>query len=149
MRESIAHMNQLTKRATMLQEKKRLEAQMKGGMLDQSEEMNFFDLNKVNDDDLLAEMAELETKTKTTMLNLLADQKKFEASSQEEINKTLKQINKSMKVCIQDSTASISRRTKLRETMKQLQNGSITGLAGPDKSKKGECLECPKLKFQV
>lgn len=122
---------------------------MKNGMLDQSEEMNFFDLNKVNDDDLLAEMAELEAKTKTTMLTLLADQKKFEASSQEEINKTLKQINKSMKVCIQDSTASISRRTKLRETMKQLQHDSIAGPAGPDKGKKGECLECPKLRFQV
>ena len=118
-------------------------------MLDQSEEMNFFDLDKVNDDDLLAEMAELETKTKTTMLNLLADQKKFEASSQEEINKTQKQINQSMKVCIKDSTATISRRTQLRETMKQLQNDSISGIPAPEKGKKGACPECPKLKFQL
>ena len=97
-------MNQLTQRATMLKEKRKLDTQVKNGEiknmsnkvnipnLDMSEDMNFFDLQNIDEDDLLDEIGFLESETKKTMLDIMSNQKKFEQNSQKEMTKTIKAI---------------------------------------------------------
>jgi hypothetical protein len=46
--------------------------------MDMSEEMNFFDLQNIDEDDLLDEIGFLEAQTKNTMLDIMDNQKKFE-----------------------------------------------------------------------
>ena len=47
-------------------------------MDDMNEEMNFFDLQNLDEDDLLDDIGFLESETKQAMLDIMANQKKFE-----------------------------------------------------------------------
>ena len=89
-KESMNKMNQLTQRATMLKEKRKLDSKVKSGEvtnmsskvnlpnMDMSEDMNFFDLQNLDEDDLLDDIGFLESETKKAMLDIMANQKKFE-----------------------------------------------------------------------
>ena len=89
-KESMNKMNQLTHRATMLKEKRKLDSKVKSGEvtnmsskvnlpnMDMSEDMNFFDLQNLDEDDLLDDIGFLESETKKAMLDIMANQKKFE-----------------------------------------------------------------------
>jgi hypothetical protein len=74
----------------MLKEKRKLDQSVKNGEVtnmsskinipvgDMNEEMNFFDLQNLDEDDLLDDIGFLESETKQAMLDIMANQKKFE-----------------------------------------------------------------------
>lgn len=86
---------------------------------------NDFDLNNLNDNDLLREMADIETQAKQTMEELVREQEQFERDAQRQMQNTMKRIRYSIKNSIRQSRATISKRRDQRETMKRLQSESV------------------------
>ena len=61
---------------------------------------NEFDLNMVDDDNLLKEMADIENQAKITMEELVLEQEKFERDAQRQMQSTIKKIRHSIKSSI-------------------------------------------------